>query len=109
MIPEVFDQEDLSVSQCGDGGVFHLEFRALAFATRHLSRDDPVASIDDADRLECEIPIPGFGDLLPLTQDRLTTYDWRWLRPTVEAANDDHVGVKRLPNGIHIHLSRAER
>src|SRR5436190_14495763 len=77
------------------------ELRTLAFAMHDLSRDDAVTDIDDANQFKRRAG-KGFHASLPLTDDRVPPHEGSPLRPTLQLAGDDNVGVERLTHGLHV-------
>ena len=101
MIPEVLDREDPALADRLEHRHFHIGLWSLSLPPPKDSHGNPVANVDEiTDRLD-GVALPCLAHLRELAHDRLSAEVRAWLRPTLNHP-DDHVGVIRLTDGIHV-------
>jgi hypothetical protein len=89
MIPEELNKQDLALAHRVEGRQFHVRLGATACATPGVPHDGSVGGFDEVtDRLQY-VGVPDLADLLELANDRLPTYKWARLRPTLRVPHDD--------------------
>src|SRR2546421_3793470 len=78
-----------------------VRLRAVAHATPDGPQNNSVGGVDEVANQFEGVGIPGLAHLLELAHDRLPTYVWPRLRPSLRGPPDD-ARIARLTKGVHV-------